>query len=77
MLPYLWGMIITVSYKVEDLPRMIEESDSFSFTLEDGQTEETITHQEILDVFCCGTIHDCEEDRKGVSFSFWNDNREW
>tara|TARA_Y100000310_G_C20638834_1_gene792728 strand:- start:1470 stop:1691 length:222 start_codon:yes stop_codon:yes gene_type:complete len=68
---------LEVSYKVTDEVRGIEESDSFSFSLKEGQTEENITYQEILDIFCYGTVFDCEEDREGVSFCFWNDNREW
>ena len=68
---------ITVSYKVTDASRDIEESDSFSFSLEDGQTEDTITYQEILDRFCCGTCWDCEEDRKDLGVSFWIENKEW
>ena len=68
---------ITISYKVTQESQGIEESDSFSFHLEDGQTEDTITYQEILDIFCTGTCWDCEEDRTGVSFCFSNENKEW
>tara|TARA_R100000655_G_scaffold97113_1_gene139893 strand:+ start:246 stop:449 length:204 start_codon:yes stop_codon:yes gene_type:complete len=67
--------MLTVSYKITS--DSIEESDEFTFALEDGKTEENITYQEILDIFCRGTIHDCEENRKGVNFSFWNDQRDW
>lgn len=64
---------LTISYKVTDDANGIEESDNFSCFF-DGIPN----YDEVLEVFCTATIWALEENREGVSFSFYasSDNNE-
>jgi len=57
---------LTISYKVTDDANGIDESDNFSQFF-----SKFPTYNEVLEVFCTGTDWALEENRDGVSFSFF------
>jgi len=57
---------LTISYKVTDDANGIEESENFSYPF-----SKFPSYQEVLDAFCTSTRWALEENRKGVSFSFY------
>jgi hypothetical protein len=57
---------LTISYKVTDHAKGIEESDNFSCFF-----DKMPKYEEILEVFCTGTDWSLEENRETLSVSFY------
>jgi len=57
---------LTISYKVTDDAKGVEESEDFGCFF-----DRMPTYDEVLEVFCTGTVWALEENREGVSFYFF------
>jgi len=57
---------LTISYKVTDDAKGIEESENFSQPF-----SKFPTYDEVLEAFCTGTDWALEENRSTLSVSFW------